>query len=136
MKRDEIQSRLSELLRGRNGYDELAAFSSWLAVALLLVNLFARQAWLSALVLAILAYALFRMASARVAARRKENEQFLELLGPARPWLRDPRAALAEARQYKHVLCPNCHKRLRVPRGKGKIRVSCPQCHQKFETKS
>lgn len=136
MTKHDIQNKLNELLRGRNGYDELAAGVSWVAVLLLVIDLFARQAWLSVLVLAILTYALFRMLSPNVAARRKENEGFLELMGPARPWLRNPRAALAEAREYKHVLCPNCHKRLRVPRGKGKIRVSCPQCHQKFETKS
>jgi len=24
--------------------------------------------------------------------------------------------------------CPTCQKKLRVPRGKGKIRVTCPEC--------
>ncbi|RQD69444.1 MAG: glutaredoxin family protein [Tindallia sp. MSAO_Bac2] len=30
--------------------------------------------------------------------------------------------------------CPNCHRRMRVPKGKGKIRVTCPHCQHKYVT--
>ena len=39
-------------------------------------------------------------------------------------------------RQYKYLLCPQCTQRLRVPRGKGRIRVTCTNCGNVFETKS
>ena len=29
--------------------------------------------------------------------------------------------------------CPSCGKKMIVPKGKGKIRVSCPSCKTKFE---
>ena len=32
--------------------------------------------------------------------------------------------------------CPNCEKKLRVPGGKGKIRVTCPQCKEQSTLKT
>ena len=74
--------------------------------------------------------------SKNVEARRNENELFLDHAGRFRPWLRNPSAALKEARTYKHAVCPDCGQKVRVPRGKGKLRVTCPKCHKKFEVKS
>ncbi|MDO4572272.1 MAG: hypothetical protein Q4C13_02800 [Clostridia bacterium] len=41
-----------------------------------------------------------------------------------------------EIRQYKYFICPQCTQRLRVPRGKGRLRVTCTRCGHVFETKS
>ena len=42
----------------------------------------------------------------------------------------------AELKQYKYFLCPQCTQRLRVPRGKGRLRVTCTRCGNKFEIRS
>lgn len=42
----------------------------------------------------------------------------------------------SEIRQYKYLICPQCTQRLRVPRGKGRIRVTCTRCGNVFEAKS
>ena len=42
----------------------------------------------------------------------------------------------AELKQYKYLICPQCAQRLRVPRGKGRIRVTCINCGNVFETRS
>ncbi len=41
-----------------------------------------------------------------------------------------------EYRTYRFLLCPQCSQRLRVPRGKGKIRVTCTKCRNQFIAKS
>ena len=33
---------------------------------------------------------------------------------------------------YKVVDCPSCKTRLRVPKGKGKLKISCPKCSHSF----
>ena len=38
--------------------------------------------------------------------------------------------------EYKYCSCPECARSLRVPKGKGRIRVTCPECGTKFETDS
>ena len=42
----------------------------------------------------------------------------------------------SEIKQYKYLICPQCTQRLRVPRGKGRIRVTCTNCGNVFEAKS
>ncbi len=34
------------------------------------------------------------------------------------------------------VLCPNCNQQLRVPRGKGEIRITCKNCGKTFQRKT
>ncbi len=131
-----IQDKIARFMNGRNGADELAGTCVWVAVILMVINIFARNPVLTILVLLILAYALFRMTSTNVAARRRESEVFAEKLGPVRPWIRNPRAAWNESRAYKHASCASCGQRVRVPRGKGRLRVTCPKCGEKFEVKS
>lgn len=41
-----------------------------------------------------------------------------------------------EYRTYRFLICPQCSQRLRVPRGKGKIRVTCTKCRNQFIAKS
>lgn len=130
------QRRLMEWLRGRQGPDDLAVFSVNLAIVIVLVNVFARTGWLGWVGLALVAYAMFRIQSRNLGARARENEAFLRALGPARPWVQNPRAAWAELRAYKHVCCSSCRQRVRVPRGKGRLRVTCPRCKTKFEVRS
>ncbi|WP_455136608.1 hypothetical protein [Thermophilibacter sp.] len=134
------QQKVATWMRGRRGPDDLAQFSVNLAIVVLVVNLvlgfFVNVSWLAWVELALVAYAIFRMLSRNLAARARENEAFLRALGPVRPWLQNPRAAWAELRSYRHVRCTSCKQRIRVPRGKGRLRVTCPRCHTKFEVRS
>ena len=130
------QQRLAEWLRGRQGPDDLAIFSMNVAIVVVIVNLFARMSWLGWIALALVVYSMFRIQSKNLGARSRENEAFLKALGPALPWVHNPRAAMTELRTYKHARCSSCKQRVRVPRGKGKLRVTCPKCGTKFEVKS
>lgn len=136
MAQGDFNRRAQEFMSGRRGPDELASLCVWIAVVLAVIDVFARIGWLSWVSMALVAYAVWRMCSKNVYARMAENNAFLKALGPARPWLRDPRRAAHELRAYKHAACPSCGQRVRVPRGKGKLRVTCPKCHGKFEVKS
>lgn len=143
------------MFQGRYGNDQLNQALGVLGLILiairLIISFFARGAWLnilSLLWLACLAVMLFRMFSRNFEARRKENEKFL------RHWYvwqnkaqaarsKAPRAKKAktnptfeERRKYKYFSCTQCSQRLRVPRGKGKLRVTCTRCGNKFEIKS
>ena len=37
---------------------------------------------------------------------------------------------------YLVTNCPSCHGRLRVPKDKGKIRLTCPRCSHQFVMKT
>ena len=130
------QRKAAEWLRGRQGPDDLAISCTYLALILVVINIFARTSWLGWLALTLIVYAGFRIQSKNLGARAKENASFLQAIGPLRPWIQNPKAAAAERKQFKHVKCTKCGQKVRVPRGKGKLRVTCPKCHEKFEVRS
>lgn len=136
MAKQSFLDRLSEWMRGRNGSDELGLAALAVSVVLLLADVLAGTRWLSAVALLFAVYAWWRVSSRDLAKRRAENRAFLKRLGPAASILRNPKAAAEERRAYKHLSCPSCHQRVRVPRGKGKLRVTCPSCHTKFDARS
>ena len=121
---------------------------------------FART-FFSILAAASLIFAVIRLLGGNPARREQENIRFLGWWTKVRSWWisfrdgsRQGRSAvsgllekikqkfrqwkedLEDHRHYRYMKCPNCGKELRVPRGKGKIRVTCKQCGEKFETKS
>lgn len=136
MANQDWQRKVAKWLRGRQGPDDIVIFCTNLAFVLVVINLFAHTGWLGWVALALIAYAVFRIQSKNLGARARENAAFLKALGPARPWVQNPKAAFAEAKAYKHVKCASCGQRVRVPRGKGKLRVTCPKCRTKFEVRS
>ena len=125
MAQGDFNRKAQQFMNGRRGPDDLANLCVWVAVILVLVDLFAHTGWLSWVSMALVVYAVWRMCSKNVYARMNENDAFLRAMGPVRPWLQNPGRAANELRPYKHV-----------PRGKGKLRVTCPKCHEKFEVKS
>lgn len=136
MAKGDFNKKLADWLRGRNGSDELATCAILVALLLVILNIFVRSFIVSVIALVLMAYSWWRMSSRNLEARENENGVFCEFIGPLRPWLRNPSRAAAETRAYKHLKCPECKQRIRVPRGKGKIRVRCPKCQHKFETRT
>lgn len=105
----------------------------------------------------LLVLLVLRLFSKDQSRRYRENVKFLAVTTDIKNWFRSTfkggaRAAKqpkthrahkarknptwSEIKQYKYLICPQCTQRLRVPRGKGRIRVTCTRCGNVFETKS
>ena len=136
MAKGDFNGRVQEFMQGRNGPDDVTRVCTWGALALIIVYLFVPAWWLSVLALALIVFGWWRMLSRDVAARARENERFMSRLGPLRPWVSSPTGTLRERRSHKVLACPQCGQRLRVPRGKGKVRVRCRRCGTTFEGRS
>ncbi len=122
--------------RGRNGADELSGACTTVAVILVIIGLFTRATWTSVLALVLLGYSWFRVTSKNVTARAQENSKALKVAGPVLSFLSNPAATIRETRAYVHLACPSCGQRVRIPRGKGKVRITCPKCHTRFDGKA
>ncbi len=127
-------------VKAGNGSDHLGMAVVFVGLVLSIINLFANQYWISILTLLVFVYAIFRMLSRNVEARRRENAAFYNATRPF--WDRLNAAAYRGAaqaqdrRDHKYLKCPDCKQRMRVPRGKGLIRVRCPKCGKRFDVKS
>ena len=130
-----FNERLTAWMRGRNGSDELGNAVLVLALVLLLIDVFVRALWLGIIVVLLLGYACWRISSKDLRQRRKENAAFVKAIGPVAPYL-DFFHGSAAAQEYTQLECPTCGQMMRVPSGKGRMRVTCPRCKNKFETRS
>lgn len=131
-----LKEKLYRFMAGRYGADQLSRFLSIAALVLIIVNLFARSLLLWLLGLLLLVFAYVRMLSKNHEKRRQENDRYLRLkyrlTGGVRNW-NDRRK---QSKDYVFFRCPSCRAMLRVPRGKGRIRVTCRKCGNAFERKT
>lgn len=136
MAKGDFNERLQEFMRGRNGADDIVRVCVFVGLAFAVVYIFVPVWWLSAIAFLFVIYAWWRMLSRNVAARARENERFMAALGPMRPWVSSPLGTLRDRRSHKVLTCPSCGQRLRVPRGKGRLKVRCRRCGTSFEGRS
>ena len=130
-----MREKLARFMIGRNGSDQLTRFISIVVCLALVLSLFLNSdaqlaIWFLAIVGAIYVY--FRVFSRNVAKRRQENANFLRATASVRGYFRGLRERWVQRRDYRFCRCPSCRTLLRVPRGKGKIRVVCRKCGTSF----
>ncbi|HVJ50091.1 hypothetical protein [Desulfitobacterium sp.] len=123
---------LRKLMAGRYGVDQL---SITLLIAYLPLSLGAQLASIKLLdfiALALLVVCYFRIFSRNTAKRREENRKFLVWWYPIKNWFSRKIYRIKDSKNHRYYKCPNCKQAVRVPKGKGKIRITCPQCKTGF----
>ena len=135
-----MRERFARFMAGRNGNDQLNLFLLGVAVVLAVISAFFRSggfgSFLSVVVLALLAYVYFRMLPPNVYKRREENGKFMRFRYNMEGRLRAAKERWVQRKDYKFFSCPSCHTNLRVPRGKGKIKIVCRKCGTSFMGRS
>ena len=135
-----MRERMARFMAGRNGNDQLNRLLMLAdVIALLLASLLSRTAlgsvlYVLALILLVLTY--YRMFSRDVYRRRSENERYLREKQKLLSRLRVLRERWRQRKDYRFFTCPSCKAVMRVPRGKGRIRVVCQKCGSTFTGKS
>ena len=122
-------------MAGRNGND---AFNRFLLVCDLVLLLL--SSWLGAPLflpaVVLLVYIYFRMLSRNVYRRQDENSRYQRVKYKLLSRLRLAAERWKQRRDYKFFVCPSCRATLRVPKGRGKIRIVCRKCGTSFTGKS
>ena len=85
---------------------------------------------------ALLIYSLFRTFSKRTQARAAENYRYFVCKNKVLGWFRRGKARWQDRKTHRYFRCPQCRATVRVPKGKGKIRITCPKCRHQFVKKS
>ena len=135
MKGDIMREKLARFFAGRNGVDQLGRAVMIVTVILLVVSMFTHgrlSDLLFVLVLIGIIYMYFRMFSRNVTKRREENAKYLNKTRSIRMYFRSLGERWRQRRDYKFFRCPSCGTLLRVPRGKGKIKIVCRKCGNSF----
>lgn len=126
-----ITEKIRQFMAGRYGNDFLnSVLFIFGAVLSVLLSLF-RIPFGSLISLIPYGIAVYRMLSRDYAKRSAENVKFLELSKPWRDFLLKKFRQLQD-KDHRYYNCPKCHNTLRVPKGRGKIKISCPHCGKNF----
>lgn len=121
---DKLKWKFQNFMMGRNGLDETAKYTYIAGLVIYVISLFTGSSLLYYLATFMLLYGLFRVFSRNVAARRSENRKFLDEVN-----LQKQR--FEQRKEYRIFKCKGCGRKIRVPRGKGKVEVTCPICGNK-----
>lgn len=136
-----MRERIVRFMAGRNGNDQLNRFLLLADVVLLLLSsILSRYSRLGGLfyllVLVLLGLTYYRMLSRDLYRRRSENERYLHVKNQLFANFRVLRERWKQRKDYKFFSCPSCKAVMRVPRGRGKIRIVCHKCGNSFLGKS
>ena len=109
-----MREKLRRFMIGRYGTDGLNQFLSVASLVLLLIAIVSRI----------------------FSKRTEENYKFYTFKDRVDNKFRGWKEQWASRKVYHYYRCPQCHQKLRVPRGRGRIQISCPRCGTQFIKKS
>ena len=133
---DKIRSSFASFMAGRYGADQLGMTMLWTALLLSIVGSFSGLGLLTLLADALLLLMFWRMLSKDRLKRQHENQTYLQKTYGARKAVTEWINRVKNGKKYRYFTCPQCKKRLRVPRGVGNITITCKGCGNKFDKKA
>ena len=134
-----MRDRIAKFMAGRYGNDQLGrALLVADVILLVLSTVFSGKLGgiLMPLAIALLVYMYYRMLSRNIYKRQEENGKYLRFKYKVTSKINLLKEQWKQRKEYKFFTCPSCHTTLRVPRGRGKLRIVCRKCGTSFEGKS
>jgi len=133
---DKIRASFARFMSGRYGIDNLGHEMVIAALVMTVIGALTRFSLLTLLADALILLALFRMFSKNRYKRAAENTDYLQRTQKVRKAMTEWLNRVKNGKKYRYFTCPQCKKRLRVPRGVGKITITCRDCGAKFDKKA
>jgi hypothetical protein len=131
-----LTGRMQQWMSGRYGCDELSAALSVVTLVGLVLSCIPRLRILIVPTMFFCIWSLFRCYSKNLEKRRAERESYLRFTGQVRSRLHVRQKAWKERKTHRYFRCKQCHTVLRVPKGKGKVKINCPKCHTELVKKT
>lgn len=134
-----MREKLLRFMQGRNGNDAFNRFLIAIELVLLLIGLLLRgfaARLFNTLFLLLLVYIYFRMFSRDLYRRSAENAWYWEKRNRVVAKFRLLKERWLQRKDFRFFSCPSCHTTLRVPKGRGKIKIVCRKCGTSFVRKS
>ncbi len=131
-----MRDKLIRFMYGRNGVDHYSRFLIYAALICVLIDVLLGGGIFYGIGIVLMVYSYFRVFSKNLNKRRAENARYFQIRSKFTNAFRDWRDRRRQSKDYVFFRCPSCKAMLRVPRGKGRIRVTCRKCGNNFERKT
>lgn len=120
-----LQNALRGFMMGRNGVDALAWALCLGGLVLSILGNIDGLGLLSLVSNVLFLLSLFRIFSRNIPKRQAENQKLTQFF-----------ARMKGRKTHCYFRCPGCKTQVRVPKGKGKIKITCPSCRETFVKKT
>jgi len=131
-----IRLKIQKFMVGRYGMDKLSTVLLYAGLALIFLFSLLNIPFVGSIGWVTIAISYFRALSKNRPKRFIENQKYLTLSRRVKQKSNQIRNKFYQHKQYKFYTCPNCKKKLRVPRKKGTIKITCPHCKNQFVKKT
>lgn len=140
--------KMMQFMQGRYGNDALSVFMMIAGFILQIVGRLFRLPYIHWAGLLLFLLMLFRVFSRNIPRRQVENQKFIQIKNRILNWnyfrkqkrqgtytysRRERQSNGKRGVVYAYYYCPSCKQQIRIPSGKGNVRVTCPKCKTKFQ---
>ena len=133
---DKLRASFERFMSGRYGADNLSYAMVIAALVMTVIGALSGLGILTLMADALLIVMFVRMFSKDRYRRAHENQVYLEKTQSVRRAVTEWMNRVKNSKKYRYFTCPQCKKRLRVPRGVGNVTITCKGCGNKFDKKA
>ncbi len=137
-----MREKLARFMAGRYGGNDLLNKTLMIAIIVLIVlQILLPFGPIFDIVMALLVWGMFiwytfRIFSRNTSKRAAENYAYWNWAQKVKRSFAGRREMFRQRKEYRFFRCPGCKNMLRIPRGKGKVKVHCRQCGHSFDAKT
>lgn len=125
---NKLKWRLTRLMYGRYGVDQLYIASIIFFIVLQILQIFITIRFLNIASWALIIWTFYRAFSKNISARQAENKKYLKFIG----FIKSKRnlfiRRIKDIGTHRYRKCSECKTILRLPHKRGKHKVHCPKC--------
>lgn len=123
-----LLNKYQRFMYGRYGNDELNFVLIALSLLLSLISNFDKLWFFYFISVVPIGVAVFRFLSRNTNARYNERLRFIAIISVLKNKYIKIRSRYRDRKTHKFFTCKKCKATLRLPKGKGKIKITCPKC--------
>ncbi|MDO5026677.1 MAG: hypothetical protein Q4E50_02475 [Tissierellia bacterium] len=131
-----MKDKIRKFFAGRYGQDQLGTFLVALAAISMVLRIVSKSFIFNILTLAILIYTNFRVMSKNIYARSSENMLYLKEKKKLLKFFSWTYLSIFGKDGYKYLKCNSCGQELKLPKKKGKVKITCPKCKNDIITRT
>lgn len=128
-----MKQRFRQFMQGRYGLDQLYVGMLVLYFILLFFSRWFMPELMTGLMTVVIILAVFRMFSKNISVRQRENAVYLRVINRIKHTVKTLIQRIKDLPTKRYRTCPNCGITLRLPRKRGRHKVTCPKCQTSFE---
>ncbi|MFL2099174.1 hypothetical protein [Desemzia sp. FAM 23991] len=131
-----LKIKVSRFMQDRYGVDEYSKFLIVTSLIFILLANVTNLSFFSILGLGFIVYSYVRILSKNTSKRWQENKNYLTIKRTVNKQFQLFKNRWSQRKHYRFYNCPSCKQKIRVPKGKNKIRITCPNCKTQFVKKT